>query len=161
MLSRSSAVYLSFISFEFNISSMTSKPSITELFRPVLLSATVQTVLGCIATGTTFKLNIYINQPFSKTKLVGLLWLFGHIRFPYGCGRVLFLGLLLFGPILQPMAKWLSLEHIKQWLHEVEPVPWYAGQTFSLDVGPVFGTLLVEAGLSVLSFFWFAFYLLP
>ena len=31
MLSRCSAVYLSLISFEFNISSMTSKPSITEL----------------------------------------------------------------------------------------------------------------------------------
>ena len=42
------------------------------------------------------------------------------------------------------MAKWLSLEHIKQWLREVEPVSWHAGQTFLLDVGPVFGTLLVN-----------------
>ena len=39
----------------------------------------------------------------------------------------------------------------------MEPASWHEGQTFLLDVGPVFGTLLVEAGLSVLSFFWFAF----
>ena len=39
----------------------------------------------------------------------------------------------------------------------MEPVSWHAGQTFLLDVGPVFGTLLVEAGLSVLLFFWFEF----
>ena len=55
------------------------------------------------------------------------------------------------------MAKWLSLEHIKQWLHEMEPVSWHAGQTFLLDVGPVFGTALIEAGLSVLSFFLVCF----
>ena len=130
----------------------------TFIFRSMLLLATVGTVLGCMATGRPFKLNIDISKPFTKkTTLVGLLWLFGHIRFPYGCGRLLFPGLLRFGAILQPMAKWLSLEHIKQWLHEVEPVSWHAGQTFLLDVGPVFGTLLVEEGLSVLSFFWFAF----
>ena len=55
------------------------------------------------------------------------------------------------------MAKCLSLEQIKQWLHEVEPVSWHAGQTFLSDFRPIFGTLLVEAGLSVLSFYWFAF----
>ena len=127
------------------------------MFRLMLLLATVGTVFGCMATGTPFKLNIYISKPFTKTTLVGLLWLFGHIRFPYGCGHLLFPGLLRFGAILQPMAKWLSLEHIKQWLHEVEHVSWHAGQTFLLDVGPSFGTLLVKAGHSVLSFFWFTF----
>ena len=127
----------------------------TFMFRPMLLLAMVGTVLGCMATGTPFKLNIYISKPYTKTTLVGLLWLFSHIRFLYGCGCLLFPGLLRFGAILQPMAKWLSLEHIKQLLHEVEPVSWHAGQTFLSDVGPVFGTLLVKAGHSVLSFFWF------
>ena len=117
----------------------------------------VGTVLGCMATETPFKFKIYISKPLRKTTLVGLLWLFGQIRFPYGCDRLLFPRLLRFGSILEPMAKWLSLEHIKQWLHEVQPVSWHAGQPFSLDVGPVFGTLLVEAGLYVFSFFWFAF----
>ena len=55
------------------------------------------------------------------------------------------------------MAKWLSLEHIKQWLLKVEPVSWHSGHTFLLDVGSIIGTLLVKAGHSVLSFFWFAF----
>ena len=129
----------------------------TFMFRSMLLLATVGTVLGCMATGKPFTLNIYISKPFAKAILLGLLWLFGHIMFPYGCGSLLFPGLLRFGAILQPVAKWLSLEHIKQWLHEVEPVSWHAGQTFLLDVGPVFGTLFVEAGPSVLLFFWFEF----
>ena len=110
-----------------------------------------------MATETSFKLNICISKPFTNTTLVGLLWLFGHIRFPCGCGRLLFPGLLRFGVIFQPKAKWLSFEDKKQRLHGVEPVSWHAGQTSLFDVGPVFGTLLVEAGISVLSFFWFAF----
>ena len=75
----------------------------TSMFR--LLLATVGTVVGCMATGTPFKLNIYISKPFTKTTFVGLLRRFGHIMFPYGCGRLLFPGLLCLGAILQPMAK--------------------------------------------------------
>ena len=40
----------------------------TSMFKTMLLLATVRT-----ATGTPFKLNIYISKPFTKTTLVGLL----------------------------------------------------------------------------------------